>query len=288
MKKLLLVLCLLVCLTSGRSQAQVFNSFVKIVDTANALQALNPNDIHKVIYLRGYTNAFDIAGLVFYYNPTSVVATNTTTVFKPTSYAGRWIANTAGSGTVTSFGSGGLSPLFSTGVANPTTTPTLSFTASNANTNTFYAGPISGVAGAPTFRQVDLSTTDTVGQLPVARVAGATSGTVTSVGITQPAAGITQSGSPVTTSGNITLALANDLAAVEAISTTGYVKRTGAETWSTVATVPTSDVSGGAALTKVDDTNVTLTLGGSPSTSLLSAASLTLGWSGTLSNAHRS
>ncbi len=41
----------------------------------------------------------------------------------------------------------------------------------------------------------------------------------------------------------------------------------------------------GAALTKTDDTNVTLTLGGSPSTALVNAASLTLGWTGTLSDA---
>lgn len=38
----------------------------------------------------------------------------------------------------------------------------------------------------------------------------------------------------------------------------------------------------GAALTKTDDTNVTITLGGSPSTALLVAASLTLGWTGQL------
>jgi len=37
-----------------------------------------------------------------------------------------------------------------------------------------------------------------------------------------------------------------------------------------------------AALTKTDDTNVTLTLGGSPSVALLAATSLTLGWTGTL------
>lgn len=37
-----------------------------------------------------------------------------------------------------------------------------------------------------------------------------------------------------------------------------------------------------AALTRVDDTNVTLTLGGSPSTALLAATSLTLGWAGQL------
>ncbi|HYV92701.1 MAG TPA: hypothetical protein VE978_12975, partial [Chitinophagales bacterium] len=40
--------------------------------------------------------------------------------------------------------------------------------------------------------------------------------------------------------------------------------------------------SAAAALTKTDDANVTLTLGGSPSTSLLAATSLTLGWSGQL------
>lgn len=38
----------------------------------------------------------------------------------------------------------------------------------------------------------------------------------------------------------------------------------------------------GAALTKVDDTNVTLTLGGSATTALVNAASLTLGWTGVL------
>lgn len=38
-----------------------------------------------------------------------------------------------------------------------------------------------------------------------------------------------------------------------------------------------------AALTKVDDTNVTLTLGGTPATALLQATSLTLGWTGQLS-----
>lgn len=39
----------------------------------------------------------------------------------------------------------------------------------------------------------------------------------------------------------------------------------------------------GAALTKVDDTNVTLTLGGTPASALLAATSLTLGWTGQLS-----
>lgn len=57
------------------------------------------------------------------------------------------------------------------------------------------------------------------------------SGTVTSVNLTAPAAGITVSGGPITTSGSITLALADDLAALEALSTTGLARRTGANAW---------------------------------------------------------
>lgn len=48
-------------------------------------------------------------------------------------------------------------------------------------------------------------------------------------------------------------------------------------TWQTATTAI------GQALTRVDDTNVTLTLGGAPTTALLSATSLTLGWTGQLS-----
>jgi len=53
----------------------------------------------------------------------------------------------------------------------------------------------------------------------------------------------------------------------------------------TLATFPTIPSVTPAALTKTDDTNVTLTLGGTPATSLLQAVSLTLGWTGTLADA---
>lgn len=62
-----------------------------------------------------------------------------------------------------------------------------------------------------------------------------------------------------------------------------YLKQSSAGAAITVGTIPASDIVSGAALTKVDDTNVTLTLGGSPTTALLVATSLTLGWSGQLS-----
>ena len=61
--------------------------------------------------------------------------------------------------------------------------------------------------------------------------AGVGSGTVTSVNITQPAAGITASGGPITSSGSITLALADDLAALEGLSGTGIVERTASNTY---------------------------------------------------------
>jgi len=94
-------------------------------------------------------------------------------------------------GTVTDFSAGNLSPLFTTSVANSTTTPALSFILTNAGANTYF-GNATGSTGAPSY---------------------------TSAG----------------------------------------------------------------ALTKTDDTNVTLTLGGNPTTSLLRSVSLTLGWTGTLS-----
>jgi hypothetical protein len=56
--------------------------------------------------------------------------------------------------------------------------------------------------------------------------------------------------------------------------TTNFLRADG--TWA-AAGAPT-----GAALTKTDDTNVTLTLGGTPAAALLAAASLTLGWTGQL------
>ncbi len=62
------------------------------------------------------------------------------------------------------------------------------------------------------------------------------------------------------------------------LTQTGNGSISAAPGWNTIST---SDVPN-AALTKTDDTNVTLTLGGSPSTALLNAASLTLGWTGQL------
>ena len=168
-----------------------------------------------------------------------------------------------------------------------------------------------------------------------------------------PAAGITIS-NPAGIGGDPTFALANDLAALEGLSGTGFAARTAVDTWAlrtitagstkisiangagiagnpsidaveanftlnniggilgvakggtgadlsgtggasqvlrqssvgaviTVSQLTAADIGSGAALTRVNDTNVTLTLGGSPTTALLAATSLTLGWNGQLS-----
>lgn len=68
-----------------------------------------------------------------------------------------------------------------------------------------------------------------------------------------------------------------------ATTLTGYIKGNSVYAFTASSTIPASDISSGAALSKTDDTNVTLTLGGSPTTSLLAATSLTLGWTGQLS-----
>lgn len=80
------------------------------------------------------------------------------------------------------------------------------------------------------------------------------SGTVTSVTVTQPAAGITvtNSGTPQTPVATSTIALANDLAAVEGLATTGIVRRTGVDTWSAGTAVSlASEVTGDLPVTNL-------------------------------------
>jgi hypothetical protein len=106
-----------------------------------------------------------------------------------------------------------------------------------------------------------------------------TAGSVVSVGLALPDTVFTVSGSPVTSSGTLTGGLiaqnANKVFAGPA---------TGADAAPTFRSLVNADISGtGAALTKTDDTNVTLSLGGSASTALVNAASITAGWAGQLS-----
>ncbi len=70
------------------------------------------------------------------------------------------ITTNTGSGSVTNFKAGNLSPLFSTSVTDPTTFPFLQFSLTSQSANTVFAGPAAGGAAAPTFRSL------VIGDLP--------------------------------------------------------------------------------------------------------------------------
>ena len=109
---------------------------------------------------------------------------------------------------------------------------------------------------------------------------GAGSGTVTSVALSAPT-GFTVSGSPVTTSGTLALAFTTGYGIPPLMTgNSGKFLTTNGTTMSWV-NITGTDVTG-AALTENDDTNVTMTLGGTPSTALLRAVSMSLGWTGQL------
>lgn len=98
-------------------------------------------------------------------------------------------------------------------------------------------------------------------------------GTVTSVALTFPT-GLSGSGCTITTSGTCAISLTSGYMIPGGGNAGDWLKSNGASAPSFAAP---------AALTKADDTNVTLTLGGAASTALLNAASITAGWTGQLS-----
>jgi hypothetical protein len=68
---------------------------------------------------------------------------------------GTGVACGAGAGSVTSFGANNLVPLFTTSVANPNTTPVLSFALTNAIANSIF-GNFSNSSGAPSYNPIGL------------------------------------------------------------------------------------------------------------------------------------
>jgi len=194
-------------------------------------------------------------------------------------------------GTVTSVT--GTSPVVSSGGATPAISlataygDTLNPYASK--TANYFLGAPNGSAGVPTFRA--LGTAD----IPALSY-------VTSVALSLPSI-MSVSGSPVTSSGTLTGTLTtqsvNTLFAgpssgaaatptFRALTTAdipalSYVSSVGATApiTSTGGLTPTIGVTA-AALNKVDDTNVTMTLSGSPSTALIAATTMGLGWTGQL------
>lgn len=119
------------------------------------------------------------------------------------------IASTAsgGGGTVTTFGAGTLSPLFTTSVGSPTTTPSLSFTLSNAACGTLFGvGDPGALTGAPSYLSV-LPGTNVILNWTATGVTVNSSnpgGTVTSIGMTVPQF-LAVNPSSITTSGTFAI-----------------------------------------------------------------------------------
>lgn len=133
------------------------------------------------------------------------------------------------------------------------------------------------IGGTTTVPTVDISASY-VGQTSITTLGTITSGTWGAGTISQLKGG---TGFTTYTAGDILYSpLTNTLGKLP-IGSTNQVLTViaGLPSWQPAST-PT-----GQALTKTDDTNVTLTLGGSPTTALLAATSLTLGWTGTLADA---
>lgn len=173
-------------------------------------------------------------------------------------------------------------------------------------------------AGAGDVEEITISTGLTLTGTTL--TASGTGGTVTSVDVSGGTTGLTFSGGPITASGTITMAgtldadnggtgfasyavgdilYASTTTALSKLAdvATGNALISGgvgvAPSWGKIGltthvsgTLPVANGGTGntalAALTKTDDTNVTLTLGGSPTTALVNAASITAGWTGTL------
>lgn len=131
----------------------------------------------------------------------------------------------------------------------------------------------------------DTNVTLTLGGTPATSLLQAVSLTLGWTGTlsgTRGGTGVNNGASTATYAGNLNFA--------GAFSTVGAFAVTQTYTAPTNVTFPpsgtlatTSQLPTPAALTEVNDTNVTLTLGGTPATSLLQAVSLTLGWTGNLS-----
>lgn len=138
--------------------------------------------------------------------------------------------------------------------------------------------------GAALTKADDTNVTLTLGGTPASALLQAVSLTLGWTGTlsgTRGGTGINNGSNTITIGGNLNFASSFTTSGSFAVTQTySGITNVTFPTTGTLAT--TSQIPTGAALTRVDDTNVTLTLGGSPSTALINAASITVGWSGVL------
>jgi hypothetical protein len=104
-----------------------------------------------------------------------------------------WTACSGGGGSVTTFSAGALSPLFTTSVANATTTPALSFTLSTASAHTLF-GNNTGSTAAPSYFSF-VAGTDYL--TPTGSSTGLSKATTSAFGVVEP------DGTSITISGGV-------------------------------------------------------------------------------------
>lgn len=139
----------------------------------------------------------------------------------------------------------------------------------------------SGITPSPLTANNDTNITLTLGGTPATALLQPTSITVGWVGLlsgSRGGTGVNNGSSTITVGGNFQMSGAFTFNGALVGNTAVTFPTSG--TLATTAQIPT-----GAPLTANNDTNITLTLGGSPATALINAASLTAGWVGTLSTA---
>lgn len=168
------------------------------------------------------------------------------------------------------------------------------------NITTGYANTIIGTGAGPTLAtghdNILIGTTNNVADTPLSStnnylnignfIYGTSAGltispiTTASATLTGSSSGSTKLQAAAAASGTLTLPATTDTLVGKATTDTltGKSMDGGSNTFTNI---PGSAITG-AALTRTDDTNVTLTLGGTPATALNRAASITVGWSGTL------
>jgi hypothetical protein len=138
-----------------------------------------------------------------------------------------------GTGTVTSFSAGNIGTIITSSVATPTTTPALTFALNTQAANTFWAGPTTGVAAAPTFRTLGNSdlpaTAVTPGSYTAANI------TVNQQGVITAASSGAAGGVTSVTNSDGTLTISPTTGAVVASLALGNANTwTGAQTFGTI------------------------------------------------------
>jgi len=221
-------------------------------------------------------NSITLDALSIAANPTGGATTSTSVTLGATlAFSGSSLRTAAATGDVTWSANSFATTIAANAVTNAKFRQSVAVSVvGNATNATADVADIAGTAnqilrvdGAGTglaFGSIDLAQTATVGTsiLPVPN--GGT-GVATTTAYALLAGGTTSTGS---------------LQSLAGVGTSGQVLVSNGA--GNLPTWQTATAAIGQALTRVDDTNVTLTLGGSPTTALLSATSLTLGWTGQL------